>query len=211
MSAPVTGAVGATAAAAAARAGTPAIDGTRGPDGPVAFRGGTLWLTGLSGAGKTTIATAVAHELGGRPVEVLDGDELRDHLSPGLGFSRADRDAHVTRVGYLARLLARHGVLAIVPVIAPYDEVRERIRAEHAAEGLAFELVHVSTSLDECSRRDVKGLYAAHAAGTVRNLTGVDDPYETPSRPDLVLDTTGQEVGASARTVLAHLKEAGLA
>lgn len=206
MSAPVTGAAGAPVqdpTATAATAGT--------PEGRTALPGGTLWLTGLSGAGKTTIATALAQRLARRPVEVLDGDELRDHLSPGLGFTRADRDAHVTRVGYLARLLARHGVLAIVPVIAPYDELRERIRAEHAAEGLAFELVHVSTSLETCARRDVKGLYAAHAAGTVRNLTGVDDPYEAPSRPDLVLDTTGQEVGASALAALAHLKEAGLA
>ncbi|MEP7160428.1 MAG: adenylyl-sulfate kinase [Dermatophilaceae bacterium] len=175
-------------------------------------RGGTLWLTGLSGSGKTTVANALAVALAPtRPVEVLDGDDLREHLSPGLGFTRTDRAAHVTRVGYLARLLARHGVLAIVPVIAPYDDVREAIRVEHEAEGLPFRLVHVATPLDECSRRDVKGLYAGHAAGTVRNLTGVDDPYDVPSRPDLVLDTTGQKVAASAATVVAHLKEAGLA
>ncbi len=215
MSAPVTGdapaALDAPALDAPARDETSTDEVTLDERDAPALPGGTLWLTGLSGAGKTTIAMALAEKLGDRPTEVLDGDELRDHLSPGLGFTRADRDAHVTRVGYLARLLARHGVLAIVPVIAPYDDLRERIRAEHAAEGLDFALVHVATSLDECARRDVKGLYAAHAAGTVRHLTGVDDPYEKPSRPDLVLDTTGQEVGASALTVLAHLKEAGLA
>ena len=180
----------------------------------LATGGATLWLTGLSGAGKTTIARALADRLRAAavPVEVLDGDELRDHLSPGLGFTRADRDAHVTRVGYLARLLARHGVIAIVPVIAPYEEARERVRAEHAAEGIPFAQVYVATPVAECARRDVKGLYAAHARGEVGRLTGVDDPYEIPAAPDLVLDTTGADLADSVAAVAALLQsQAGIA
>lgn len=174
--------------------------------------GGTVWLTGLSGAGKTTIAQELAARArrAGRAVEVLDGDELREHLSPGLGFTRADRDAHVTRVGYLARLLAGHGVLVFVPVIAPYAATRAAVRAEHEARGLPFVEVYVSTDVAECARRDVKGLYAAHAAGKLTHLTGVDDPYEAPDRPDAVLDTTGQELAASASVLGVLLTERGL-
>lgn len=169
--------------------------------------GTTLWLTGLSGAGKTTIADALAERLraAGVPVEILDGDELRDHLSPGLGFSREERDAHVTRVGYLARLLARHGVTVLVPVIAPYAAARERVRAEHEAEAIPFRQVYVATPVAECARRDVKGLYAAHARGEVRHLTGVDDPYEPPAAPDLVLDTTDLDLAEAVRAVTALL------
>ncbi|MDO5628129.1 MAG: adenylyl-sulfate kinase [Mobilicoccus sp.] len=175
-------------------------------------QGLTLWLTGLSGAGKSTVAHAVADHLvaGGRAVEVLDGDELREALSPGLGFTRADRDAHVRRVGYLARLLARHGVVAIVPVIAPYAEVREEIAAAHAAEGLTHLEVYVSTDVAECARRDVKGLYARHAAGEISGLTGVDDPYEAPTDPDLLLDTTGVPLTESRDAVLHLLTRKGL-
>lgn len=175
--------------------------------------GGTVWLTGLSGAGKSTIAQAVAARLRaqGRAVEVLDGDELREHLSPGLGFTREDRDAHVRRVGYLARLLSRHGVLVLVPVIAPYACTRAANRADHEAEGAAYRLVYVSTPVAECARRDVKGLYAAHAAGEVVSLTGVDDPYEPPEDADLVLDTTDQDLDRSVDAVVAALKEADLA
>lgn len=171
--------------------------------------GVTIWLTGLSGAGKSTIAYALADELRGRGrrVEVLDGDELREALSPGLGFSRADRDAHVGRVGYLARMLAKHGVIALVPVIAPYEETRAAVRAGHESDGTAYLEVHVATPVDECARRDVKGLYAKHAAGEISSLTGVDDPYEAPTDPDLRLDTTGTDLAADVETLLTLLAE----
>lgn len=200
----------------AARSRTAAVAGLGAPDRIPARTGATLWLTGLSGAGKSTIALALAERLraAGTPVEILDGDELRDHLSPGLGFSRADRDAHVTRVGYLARLLARHGVTVIVPVIAPYAQVREQIRAEHAAEGVPFRQVYLATPVAECARRDVKGLYAAHTRGEVRHLTGLDDPYEIPTDPDLVLDTTEADLAscvADVARVLASATQAGAA
>ena len=176
-------------------------------------RGATVWLTGLSGAGKTTIASALAGQLraAGREVEVLDGDEVRRGLSAGLGFSRADRDTHVRRVGFVAELLARHGVLALVPVIAPYAATRDEVRAQHDAHGTGYLEVHVATPLAECIRRDVKGLYARATAGELTAMTGVDDPYEEPDKPDLRLDTTGSDVAAAARRVLDLLIERGVA
>jgi adenylylsulfate kinase len=179
---------------------------------PPVSRGATVWLTGLSGAGKTTIADAVARQLrtAGREVEVLDGDELRRGLSAGLGFSRADRDTHVRRVGFVAELLARHGVVALVPVIAPYAGIREEVRAQHDAHGTGYLEVHVATPLAECRRRDVKGLYAQAAAGELTGMTGVDDPYEEPDKPDLRLDTTGTDIAAAARRVMDLLTERGM-
>ena len=158
---------------------------------PSEGRGATLWFTGLPSAGKSTIAAALADRLAatGRRVQVLDGDEVRPHLSTGLGYSRADRDLNVQRIGWVARLLARHGVVVLVPVIAPYAAAREAVRADHAAAGVAFAEVYVSTSLEVAESRDVKGLYARARRGELRGLTGVDDPYERPDRPELVLDT----------------------
>jgi adenylylsulfate kinase len=176
-------------------------------------RGATVWLTGLSGAGKTTIAEAVARQLraAGREVEVLDGDELRRGLSAGLGFSREDRDTHVRRVGFVAELLARHGVIALVPVIAPYAATRDEVRAQHDAHGTGYLEVHVATPLAECRQRDVKGLYARVASGELTGMTGVDDPYEEPDKPDLRVDTTGVDITAVARRVLELLIERGVA
>jgi adenylylsulfate kinase len=176
-------------------------------------RGATVWLTGLSGAGKTTIADAVAGQLraAGQQVEVLDGDELRRGLSAGLGFSRDDRDTHVRRVGFVAELLARHGVVALVPVIAPYAATRDEVRAQHDAYGTGYLEVHVATPLAECIRRDVKGLYARATAGELAGMTGVDDPYEEPDKPDLRLDTTGTDLAAAARRVMDLLIERGVA
>jgi adenylylsulfate kinase len=174
--------------------------------------GSTIWLTGLPSAGKSTIARALAVRLRaeGRHVELLDGDELRSHLTADLGFSRADRDANVRRVGYLARLLARNGVTVLVPVIAPYAEARAQVRADHEADGSVFVEVHVATPLDVCAVRDVKGLYAKQRAGEMSGLTGVDDPYEVPEAPELRLDTD-ESVAESASLVHAVLVQRGLA
>jgi adenylylsulfate kinase len=174
--------------------------------------GSTVWLTGLPSAGKSTIARALAVRLRaeGRQVELLDGDELRSHLTADLGFSRADRDANVRRVGYVARLLARNGVTVLVPVIAPYAAARAQVRADHEADGSVFVEVHVATPLDVCAVRDVKGLYAKQRAGEMSGLTGVDDPYEIPEAPELRLDTE-ESVAESASRVHAVLVQRGLA
>jgi adenylylsulfate kinase len=173
----------------------------------------TVWLTGLPSAGKTTIAYAVAERLraGGRRVEVLDGDEIREFLSRGLGFSREDRDTNVQRIGFVAELLASHGVTALVPVIAPYASSRERVRRRHAARGTPYVEVHVATPVEVCAVRDVKGLYARQAAGELSGLTGVDDPYEPPEAPDVRLGTRDVSVTATAAALYAALVERGLA
>lgn len=154
-------------------------------------RGATVWFTGLPSAGKSTIAHALADRLAaeGVAVEVLDGDVVRPHLSAGLGYSRADRDTNVTRIGWVARLLASHGVVVLVPVIAPYAEARAQVRADHAAAEVPFAEVFVSTALEVAERRDVKGLYARARAGEITGMTGIDDPYEQPTTAELALDT----------------------
>ncbi|MGV9558619.1 adenylyl-sulfate kinase [Streptomyces sp. NPDC003522] len=172
----------------------------------------TVWLTGLPSAGKTTIAHELATRLReeGHRVEVLDGDEIREALSAGLGFSRADRHTNVQRIGYVAELLARNGILALVPVIAPYADSREAVRKRHDANRTPYIEVHVATPLQVCSARDVKGLYARQAAGELTGLTGVDDPYEEPAAPDLRIDSQHQSVEESAAAVYAVLTERGL-
>ena len=170
-------------------------------------RGFTLWLTGLSGAGKSTLAAAVSKELRDRgiPVEVLDGDEVRQNLSKGLGFSREDRDTNIRRIGYVARLLARNGVAVITAAISPYRAIRDEVREEIGA----FVEVYVKASLDECIRRDTKGLYRRALAGEIPQFTGVSDPYEEPLAPELVIDTEREEVADSASRVLDRLLELG--
>ncbi|MFE6224530.1 MULTISPECIES: adenylyl-sulfate kinase [unclassified Streptomyces] len=185
------------------------------PDTPLEknVTGATVWLTGLPSAGKTTIAYELAGRLRaeGRRVEILDGDEIREFLSAGLGFSREDRFTNVQRIGFVAELLASHGVTVLVPVIAPYADSREAVRKRHQAEGTAFVEVHVATPVEVCSVRDVKGLYAKQAAGEISGLTGVDDPYEAPEAPDLRIESQNQTVQESAAQLHALLTERGLA
>jgi adenylylsulfate kinase len=176
-------------------------------------RGATVWLTGLPSAGKTTIAHTLAARLRdeGHRVEVLDGDEVRTFLSAGLGFSREDRHTNVTRIGFVAELLASHGVKVLTPVIAPYSASRQSVRERHSAEGTEFLEIHVATPVEVCSVRDVKGLYAAQAAGEISGLTGIDDPYEAPERPDLRIEAHTQSVAESAAALHALLTTRGLA
>ncbi|TWH19367.1 adenylylsulfate kinase [Prauserella rugosa] len=177
-------------------------------------RGATVWLTGLSGAGKSTVAGAVATLVSGdgadTEVEVLDGDEIRQTISSDLGFSRADRDKQGRRVGFIAELLSRHRVLTLVPVIAPYAETRQAVRERHAERGSAFFEVYVATPLQECARRDPKGLYARAAAGEIKGLTGVDDVYEHPESPDLEVDTSSVSPEIAADRILTMLREHGV-
>ena len=170
-------------------------------------RGFTLWLTGLSGAGKSTLATEVARELrrGGVRVETLDGDEVRQNLSKGLGFTREDRDTNIRRIGYVAKLLTRNGVVVISAAISPYRAVRDEVRREIGA----FVEVHVKASLEACVRRDTKGLYARALAGEIAQFTGVSDPYEEPLAPELVVDTEREDVATGAARVIDRLVELG--
>lgn len=179
----------------------------------VTGQGATVWLTGLPSAGKTTIAYALAERLRaeGHKVEVLDGDEIREFLSAGLGFGREDRHTNVQRIGFVAELLASNGVKALVPVIAPFADSREAVRERHAAAATDYLEVHVATPVDVCSERDVKGLYAKQAAGEISGLTGVDDPYEAPESPDLRIESHTQSVQESADSLYALLTERGLA
>jgi adenylylsulfate kinase len=173
--------------------------------------GFTLWFTGLSGAGKSTIAHLVGPELErrGHVVEYLDGDTVRTHLSRGLGFSKEDRDTNIERIGWVASRLTRHGAAVIAAAISPYEETRAKARAMVEEWG-AFVEVHVRASVEECARRDVKGLYEKAFRGEITGFTGVDDPYEEPSAPELVVDTELHEPEESAALIVARLEELGL-
>lgn len=171
------------------------------PTAHAAGTGATLWFTGLPSAGKSTIAHAVAGDLrsAGVRVQVLDGDEVRPHLSAELGFNREARDINVRRIGYVARLLASHGVIVLVPVIAPYSDARASVRADHHAHDVPFAEVFVSTSLELAESRDVKGLYARARRGELSGMTGVDDPYEKPTSAELVIDAGRVDVATSVQ------------
>ena len=174
--------------------------------------GFTLWFTGLSGSGKSTIAHLVGPELERRGliVEYLDGDTVRTHLSKGLGFSKEDRDTNIERIGWVASRLTRQGAAVIAAAISPYEETRRKARELVEPWG-AFVEVHVKASVDECARRDVKGLYAKAFAGEIKGFTGVDDPYEAPADPELVIDTEEHEPEESARLIVDELARLGLA
>ena len=170
--------------------------------------GVTVWFTGLSGSGKSTISNEVARVLAadGRAAYLLDGDNLRFGLNGDLGFDRASREENVRRVGEVARLMADAGLATLVPVISPYREGRDRVREIHEAAGLPFVEVFVDTPIEECEQRDPKGLYAKARAGELKNFTGIDDPYEAPTDPDLRI-VPGPDPETAAATIAAILDQ----
>lgn len=173
--------------------------------------GGIVWLTGLSGAGKSTLATAIAARLAARrPVELLDGDDVRTFLSAGLGFSRADRDTNVHRIAYVARLLANHGVLVFVAAISPYAETRLRLRELSGSAGHPFIEVFVHAPLETVIERDVKGLYRRAQAGEIASFTGISDPYEPPASPEVEVRTDREDRAACEARIVQALVDRGL-
>jgi adenylylsulfate kinase len=170
----------------------------------------TVWLTGLPSAGKTTLATALAKELDRERVELLDGDEVREFLTKGLGFTREDRDTNVLRIGWVAATLAKHGVLVLASVISPYAGTRAGVARLHAERGADFVEIYVATPVEVCSERDVKGLYAKQRSGEMTGLTGVDAPYEAPTEPAAVIRTQDQTLDESVDQLYGVLKAKGL-
>jgi len=170
--------------------------------------GFVLWLTGLSGAGKSTVAAKLGPALAerGHRVELLDGDEVRTNLCQGLGFSREDRDTNIARIGYVAGKLAKHGVAVLVAAISPYRQARDQVRAEVDN----FVEVHVAAPVQTCAERDVKGLYAKALSGEIKQFTGVSDPYEPPLAPEIVLHTEAETVDESVGQVIAWLEASRL-
>jgi adenylyl-sulfate kinase len=174
-------------------------------------KGTVIWLTGLSGAGKTTLASALKSELiaAGHRIETLDGDEVRENLSRGLGFSKEDRDTNVRRIGFVARLLARNGVIVLASAISPYRQSRDDVRQSVENDGARFVEVFVRAPLTVLVERDVKGLYKKALAGEIKNFTGISDPYEEPLAADVVVDSSVETIEESAARVLYHLLETG--
>ncbi len=173
----------------------------------MANTGFTIWFTGLSGSGKSTLSEIIEQRLqaSGRNVEILDGDVVRTHLSKGLGFSKEDRDTNIKRIAFVCSLLTRNGVVCISAAIAPYREAREWARQEIGN----FVEIYVNCPLDVCRQRDVKGLYKLVDEGKMKNFTGVDDPYEAPENPDLVVETDKETIDESVERILAKLEELG--
>ena len=178
----------------------------------MAEKGFTLWLTGLSGAGKTTLAQEIQKELGsrGKTIEILDGDEVRTNLWKGLGFSKEDRDTNIRRIGYVARLLARNGVGVLSAAISPYENVRIEVRDHVERDGADFVEVYVKCPIEILAERDVKGLYKKALAGEIKGFTGVSDPYEVPPRPDVIVETDRETVSESALKIINELERRGL-
>ncbi|MFM7445144.1 MAG: adenylyl-sulfate kinase, partial [Tabrizicola sp.] len=179
---------------------------------PRSKQGFTVFFTGLSGSGKSTIANALMvklMEMGGRPVTLLDGDVVRKHLSSELGFSKEHRDINIKRIGYVASEITKNGGIAICAPIAPYTATRRAVREMIEAYG-AFVEVHVATSIEECERRDRKGLYKLAREGKIKEFTGISDPYEAPTNAELVVDTENVDVDHCAHQVLLKLEQMGL-
>jgi adenylyl-sulfate kinase len=174
--------------------------------------GFVIWFTGLSGAGKSTLTEVLAPLLAQRGcrVEVLDGDVVRTNLSKGLTFSKEDRDTNILRIGFVANLLARNGVAVITAAISPYESTRDANRALIEGDGSAFVETYVAATLEECEARDVKGLYAEARAGKRTGFTGIDDPYEPPSNPEVTLPTGSEPLEASIARILDYLESRGL-
>lgn len=173
----------------------------------MANKGFTLWFTGLSGAGKSTLSEAIEHRLkaSGQKVEVLDGDVVRTHLSKGLGFSREDRDTNIKRIAFVCGLLARNDVICISAAISPYRETRQWAR-DHIGD---FVEVYVKCPIEVCRQRDVKGLYKLVDEGKIKGFTGVDDPYEEPEHPELIVETDRETVEESVGRIFARLEDLG--
>ncbi len=169
--------------------------------------GTTLWMTGLSGAGKTTIANSLAEKLirQGEKVEILDGDIVRTNLSKGLGFSKEDRETNLKRIGFVCRLLSRNGAIAIAAAISPYDQIRKELRSQDEN----FIEVYVNAPLEKCIERDVKGLYKKALAGEIKQFTGIDDPYEPPEDAEIEVHTDKESVEESVNFVIRRLEELG--
>jgi adenylyl-sulfate kinase len=174
-------------------------------------RGFVLWFTGLSGAGKSTLSVPIAARLRDlkHRVEILDGDEVRTHLSKGLGFSKEDRDTNIRRIGFVAELLARNGVAAITAAISPYRDVRDEVRGKITRHGAGFCEVYVECPIEVLAERDVKGLYKKALAGEVKNFTGVSDPYEPPVSPDVVVRSDREKVDESVAKIMSTLQRLG--
>lgn len=170
-------------------------------------RGATVWFTGLSGAGKTTISKAVAEKLRsqGCKLEILDGDIVRENLTKGLGFSKADRDENIRRIGFVSHLLTRNGVIVLVSAISPYKEIREEVKQKIGD----FVEVYVNAPLAVCEERDVKGLYKRARSGEIKNFTGISDPYEAPENPTIECRTDLEELEESVAKILTKLEELG--
>jgi len=168
------------------------------------MKGFTLWFTGLSGSGKSTLARKIEETMleRGMNVEVLDGDEVRENLSKGLGFSKEDRDTNIRRIGYVAKLLSRNGAVAITAAISPYTAIRDEVRASHDR----FVEVYVEAPIEVLTERDTKGLYKKALAGEIKNFTGVSDPYEAPENPEIVVNSATETVEESANKILRTLE-----
>jgi adenylylsulfate kinase len=175
-------------------------------------KGATLWFTGLSGSGKSTIAFTLEHALvqRGRLAYVLDGDNIRHGLNKNLGFSAADREENIRRIGEVAKLFADCGIITMTSFISPYRKDRDGVRALHAAGQIPFFEIHVNTPIQTCEQRDPKGLYKKARAGELKNFTGVDDPYEAPLHPELCLDATKTSPQEAAATLLDYLEKQGV-